>query len=940
MTSTVAFLEQLRSLGVRLSLTDDKLHIQAPRGALTPELRSQLQERGNEVANYLREMRVGMDKLPPIVRSELISAELVDFSLSFNQQHIWHKHQVSTNPARFNCPTRIDLNGTLNFDAFQAAFSAVINQHPTLRSIIIDGDQEPKQRTLPKCDVPIVTHDLRDEPPARRTAVLQQQLVRIAGQPFNLSAGPLIRAHLFQITDDTYTLLLVLHQMIFDDRSLTIVLRDWSLFYQQILTAFEFDLEPRPFAPYDDESVAYGDYVSWQRWPGIFDTQMAHWREQLADMAHGPSMRCMLPTDWTRPLVPEDRGARETLRLDQELTANLKALSDEKGVSLRMLMLTAYNLLLARLSGQDEIVVGTKLPGRTQVSLANVVGYFANTIVLRTDVRDDPTFVQLLRRVAQASLGAQENQDVPFARMLEALRSEGNLTAGSLVQVFFDMPIQPAEPFKADGIESTFAPIPDPSVLYDLTLNVIDSAENLTLEAVYRHELFSPQRVQEMLRQFEFVLMQAVVAKDRPIASFSLNPNPPKIETHLPCDYLPLCDYVEQHARRNGDKIAVAGTEFRLSYSELNAKANQIANYLRRQGVTPTDRIAILAARSTALLPVVLGALKSGSAFSIIDPAQPTRKLATRLAELQAKAAIVVQQADPVPVLLEQCLSQLDVVFRYAIDESLPADSTQAPLVEFRPDNIAYIAFSKETPEQLPVEITHRSLGHLLDWQRTTFGLQPSDRFALLADLTSDTILRDILLPLLIGASLYVPNRTARSARLADWLTRKRITVCNLTNSLVNKLTEQLSEELPVPPLRRLFFADGPLLASQVCALREKLGRAELVVLYGSAESAFVAGYQVVPANGLLLENDVVPLGQGIDGFNLMVLNEHGQLAGIGELGEIYVRSPYLAQGYLHRPKLTARHFTMSRRFGRLWRTRDFGRIRPDGLIEYVLDEN
>ncbi len=935
-TTTVAFLEQLRQLGVRLSLTDDKLHIQAPKGALTPELRTQLQERGNEVATYLRDMRTGMEKLPPIVRSELISAELVDFHLSFNQQHIWHKHTVSHNPARFNRPTLIELSGPLNMDAFTAALNALVARHHTLRMVVVDGDSEARQRILPKLEMRITQVDLRDESDARRKAVLMQQVAHVIEAPFSLRTGPLLRVHLYQTADEQFTLLLVAHQLIFDARSLTVMLRDWSLFYEQIVAAAEFDLPPRPFAPSDDESVEYGDYVSWQRWPGMYDTQVAHWREQLGDITHGPPPVCKLPSDWARPNVQGDRGATASLLLSHELTAKLKSMAQEQGVTLRMLMLTAYKLLLSRLTGDDEVVVGSILPARTQVSLANVVGYFENTVVLRTDLRDDPTFVQLLRRVAQISLGAQSNQDVPFARMLEALRAEGNLSAASLVQAFFDMPVQPIRPFAVDSLESHFLPTPEPTVLYDMTLNVRDLSAGLSLEMVYRHELFSPKRVEGMLKQLEFILMQASVAGNRPIASFSLNPSPPKITPHYPSDFASVSAYVEQQARHRADKIAVCDSEFCLSYDELNSKANQVANYLHAKGINPGDRVAIVAARSTSLVPVMLGVIKSGAAFAMIDPSEPTRRLATRLAELQASAAIVLQEADPLPVMLDQCLSQIRLVFRYPIDESLPADSTRAPQVELRPDVPVYITFSRETRDQFPVEITQRSLAHLIEWTKQRFDLMPNDRFGLIAGLGSDTILRDVLIPLTMGASLYVPDRKTLVHNLGDWMLRKRITVCNLTPPQSDVLVRHLSGKDEKSPLRTIFFGDGHLSSEQVSRLREQLARIELVALYGTAESALVSGYQVIPAAGLLLKDDSIPLGQGIEGFDLLVLTEHGQLAGVGELGEIYVRSPYLAQGYLNRPKLTATHFVMSRRFGRLWRTRDFGRLRPDGLIEYV----
>ena len=922
MTSTVLFLQHLRAIGVRLSLTDGKLHIQAPPGTLNPDIRTQLEERGNEVAQFLREQSETLDRLPPIT-----SHDAAEAPLSYNQQHIWHKHRISHNAGRFNNATVIKLIGTIDVERLEEALNRVIARHSALRTVLLERQGEPHQYEQFDLNVPILYEDMRSIAPAHRDGLLQRRLRQQTSQPFNLVKGPLLRAAIFQTSDDANTLLLVTHQMIFDERSQTIMLSEWADFYNENEVRVSQSAESL-------EPVEYSDYAIWQRWPGVFDRQMAYWREELAE---APPL-CKLPTDWPRPKLQGDRGGRELLLLDSELQSGLINLSQQMGMTLSMTILAGFKLLLSRMSGSEDVLIGTTLPSRTQVEVADVVGYFSNTVLLRTDLSDGPTFTQLLRRVARAMLDAQDNQDLPFARMLEALRAEKKLRHDSLLQICYNMKTLMTEPLPLDGVESRQGQLQEPTVLYDLTLNVEEREDGIWLEALYRSELFRPNRIALMLKQLEFVLMQAVVATNRPIATFSLNPNPQKLDVRDVKDFSLLTELVTRQAHLNATKIAVSDETVSIPYGDLARRINQIANYLVESSLQPGDRVAVVAARCVALAPVMLGVMRAGMTLVLLNPSDPTSRIAEQIGETNPSAVIVLEDAEPLPVMLSQCLAQVGMRIDYSLDMGLPAKDEQPPVVDIRPDNVAWLTFSNEMVERLPIVVTHRVLAHYFDWQNKRFELHADEHFALLAGLADDAVMRDVITPLVVGASLHVPPRTVpmKSAEFCDWLAEKQITTLNLTPKQCEVVVDQLAFRKDPLSLRTVFIA-GHLDELFIRSLRATLPGAALVTLYGAPETALAAGYNVVPQDGLLMPGDDIPLGQGIDGVDLLVLNEHGQLAGVGELGEIFVRTPYQAMGYYGRPELTARHFVVSRRFGRMWQTRDFGRIRPDGMIEYVV---
>ena len=847
--------------------------------------------------------------------------------------------------------------GELALGRLQESFNQVVAKHPALRTVLLEASGKPHQRTgqvrqriVPELTIDIDYHDLRQTLIAQRQALLNKALMIAANHPFNLMLGPLLRVHLFQTGDDTHTLLLTAHQTMIDSRSLTLLLADWAAFYNadtlegtlHELAKDEIDglsngaqasVATVPMAE-QAATIDYHDYVAWQRWPGTFEQQMVYWRQQLAD---NPVM-CRLPSDKPRPKMQGDEGARASLLLDADLQKGLHALSERMGVTLSMTLLAAFKLVLARISGQDEIVVGSMMPARTQIALADVVGYIENTVVLRTDVRDEPSFNQLVRRVAQVVIGAQANQDLPFSQMLGALRAEGNLSNSSLMQVYFNMLQPQGDPLPLHGVVSMRQALPQPTVLFDLTLNVSDESDGILLEAVYRRELFRPQRIEMLLRQLEFVLMQAVVATNRPIAAFSLNPDPATIVTHHPKEYPLLHEQLAKQAKLQPNAIAVADEDFQFTYSEINAKANQVANYLHDRGIVPGEHVAIVTTRSASMLPAVLGVLRSGAVLALVDASEQTTLLVNKLAEVQPAAVIVPQEAEPLPVMLERCLEEIEFRFRYAVDEGLPANSAAPPVITIQQDQPAYIAFSQEMPERLPVVISHRSLAHLFTWQQTHFAFQRSDRFCFYAPLGDDATLHDLLTPIVAGGLLLVPAKETVAAPilLADWLTMNRISVCSFSLLQAEIFAQQLLLADKPPMLHTVLVRNVELPESLVRSLRRFLPKATFATMYGSAETTLVASCQTVSPAGLLLPGDALPLGRGIADYDLLVLNEHGQLAGVGEVGEIFVRSPYLALGYLNRPKLTATHFVMSRRFGRMWRTRDMARLRPDGLIEYI----
>ncbi|HEV2735386.1 MAG TPA: amino acid adenylation domain-containing protein, partial [Longimicrobiaceae bacterium] len=853
--------------------------------------------------------------------------------------------------AAYTLPVQLRLRGPLDAAALGRALDELVGRHETLRTVFAVADGEPVQVVRPAPRGVLAEVELAGLGPAAAEIEARRLAAAEVRRPFDLARGPLFRAALLRAGAQDAALLLSVHHAVSDGWSMGVLKRELSELYAAFSRGAASPLPELPFQ--------YGDWAAWQRgWlrGETLERQTGFWRDRLA----GAPPLLELPADAPRPAVQGHRGARATLLLPRPLADGLQALSRREGATLFMTLLAAWKLLLSRLSGQEDVVVGTPVAGRSRTEAEGLVGFFVNTLALRTDLSGSPTFRELLARVRESTLGAYQHQDLPFEQVLEAVRPERSLSHAPLFQVFFNLfnfeeaelrfPGLAAEPMPWDAEEQA---------KFDLTLYVLQEEDGIWLSLLYDAELFGAARTAEMLEQFRLVLEQAVRDPDAAAASYSLVTAAAR--ERLPDPALPLDAgwlgsvpaVFAAHAARAPERLAVEDAEERWSYGELDARSSQLAHYLAAHGVAPGDVVAVHGHRSASLVWALLGILRAGAAFLVLDPAYPSLRLASYVRIARPTGWLRIAAAGEAPAAVEEAaaatarcslvLPGRSEAARAGLLADLPAED---PGIAVGPDSLAYLSFtSGTTGTPKAVMGRHGSLTHFLPWLRDEFALDQADRFTLLSGLGHDPLQRDVFTPLQLGAAVCVPDAGAWETRggLARWMREARVTVAHLTPAMGKLVTDRPPEraDARADSLRLVFLVGEALTRADVARLQGLAPAVRVVNYYGSTETQRAVGWFPVPAGFVgSSARDVVPLGRGIPDVQLLVLNRAGALAGTGEPGEIHVRSPHIALGYLDDPALTAERFLANplgateRPEDRVYRTGDLGRYRPDGVVE------
>ncbi len=864
--------------------------------------------------------------------------------LSFAQQRLWLLDRLEPGTTAYNIPAQARLRGRLDILALELAIDGILRRHDALRTTFSEQGSQPVQVIAPAESFRLPVADLVGLPEELRRAE-ELRLLAASGLPFDLERGPLFRAALVRLAAGEHLLLLDMHHIVSDGWSFGVFFRELTALYESF---HEGRVSSLPELP-----VQYPDFAVWQRgWlqGAALDEQLAYWRERLAE---APA-ELELPLDRVRPAVQAHRGGSVQADLPSGLVARLRELALHEGASPFMTFLAAFQLLLSRLSGQDDVVVGSPSAGRSRSDIEGLIGMFLNTLVLRTSLSGNPTFRELLGRVKEVVLGAYRYQAIPFERLLEELQPERQLSRTPIFQVLFNFVSLSNLQMSLSGVEVDLIESAEAESKFDFTLYVNELPDSLRFDLVYNADLFEPERMAQMLHQLEHLLAQAAADPDRRIGEMSLVTT--AAASLLPDPAQPLGgewrgaihQALSRTAAEHPDRVAVEDVQRSVwTYAELESRANQLARFLISQGVKKGDAVAVWAHRSVPLVQALMGTLKAGAAFMILDPAYPVPRLLDYLRIGRPTAWIAVPGAPPPPVEVEEAASALCRVELDALSRLPETD----PDISIGPDDAACLTFtSGSTGMPKGVVGRHGPLTYFYPWMAERFGLSEDDRFGMLSALSHDPLQRDVFTPVWLGACMVLPDpdRIGAPGYLAGWLRSERVTVLHLTPAMMGMVLDSTDKGpdliSDLPDLRRAFVVGDLLKKGDVEHLQEIAPSAVCVNLYGSTETQRSVSYFEVPRHPGLdrLGKEVLPLGRGMEGCQLLVLNQGGSLAGVGESGEIYLRSRHLALGYLGDEALTAERFRPNPLLAspeagdRVYRTGDLGRYLPDGGVEFA----
>ncbi len=859
-----------------------------------------------------------------------------DSPLSFAQQRLWFLDQLEPGRPTYNSPLALRLEGRLVPGALADAVTAIVARHEALRTTFATRDGIPVQIVHPPAPVAVPEIDLTDVAAGEREAALARRLAEEAARPFDLTRDSMLRAALFRLGPEHHALLLVLHHIATDGWSTGLLVGELAELYNAAHAGRAPRLAPLP--------IQYADYAVWQRsWlqGEVLERQLAYWKAKLA----GAPTVLDLPLDRPRPPIQGGPAASHPVTLPRPLTDALKALGRQHRVTLFMTLLAAWQILLARYSRQEDILIGAPIAGRTRVQTEPVIGFFVNTLVMRTSLAGDPTVGELLQGVRSVCVEAYAHQELPFEKLVEELHPERNRSHPPLVQAVLAFDNTPAPAVSFDGLRVSRLPTEPVLAKFDLVLSLTTDAGALVGHLRYDASLFEAATIARMGSHFETLVQEMVADPDRPCSRLPLVGEEERVallahgartEREYPRDAR-VHELFRAQAARTPDAIAVVCGDRSLTYRALEGRANQLAQFLRRAGVGAETPVALLVERSLEMILGVLGVLKAGGAYVPLDSAAPADRLRYLLEDIGAP--VILTQAHLAARVPEVpgTLVRLDTDWAdiAAEPDTPPADETTA-------ESLAAVMYtSGSTGRPKGVSVPHRAIVRLV--VSTTYVRWSADEvFLQLAPLAFDASTFEIWGSLLHGARLVMfPPGPLSLAALGETLVRSKVTTLWLTAGLFHQVVD---DQLPSLAGVRQLLAGGDVV-SLAHVRRVLAAHPGMVVIngYGPTEgTTFTCCHQITDPATL---GASVPIGRPLENTRVYILDRHAEPCPVGVPGELHIAGDGLARGYWNDPELTAARFYVrsvgDRRAERLYRSGDLARYRADGAIEFLgrLDE-
>lgn len=896
---------------------------------------------GTNIAGLARQIATGIEATPLAaeVNSPATLAPTNSFSLTHGQKGIWFLHQLAPESAAYHIVCAARILSVLDVPAFQRAFGHLMQRHPALRTTFSILAGEPVQQVNTHMDLDFQVEDAStwDE------ADLRQALISASQRPFDLQQSPLWRVHLFQQTERETVLLFVVHHIVADFWSLAVLIQDLGRLY-------EAERENRPLPPLPG-GLQYADYARWQneRLDGSEGARLwAYWQQQL----QGTLPPLNMPGDYPRPAIQTFRGRVKIIRLSPEVTQKITTLARSQGATLYMTLLAAYLVLLHRYTNQDEVLVGSAVAGRNRAAFTQLVGYFTNSIVLRSKLAGNPSFLTFLEQVRQTVLAALVHQEYPLRLLVEQLHPERNVSRSPLFQTMFLLQKSPLPEMQQlaafalgetgiqlnlNGLMLETVTLEKQTSQFDLTLSAADLPGGLRIACEYNSDLFAAEYIDDLLRHYQ-LLLESIVS--HPAQRVLLLPMLPAEESkrllqtwnntqvNHPRPYC-LHQLFLQQAAQTPAATAITFADHYLTYAALSCHAHHVARYLRRQGVGPETVVGLYMDRSVEMIVGLLGILLAGGAYLPLDPTHPPQRLTFVLQDAQVPWLLTQPSLKGnLPAYQGKVISINEIGDDY---DTAPDDDLQQDIVS--EDNLAYVIYtSGSTGQPKGVQVTHRAVVNFLRSMRVRPGLESEDVLLSVTPLSFDIAGMELFLPLIVGARcvLAQADEVIDGPRLAAAIHR-----CDATVMQATPATWQLLFEARWSGSNQLKILCGGEALSRDLANRLAGCSSALWNMYGPTETTIWSTTDPVEEG-----EGLVFIGSPIDNTQIYVLDNLLNLAPVGVPGNLYIGGAGLARGYIHRPSLTAERFIpnpFSLNPGeRLYHTGDMARYRADGRIEFL----
>ena len=863
--------------------------------------------------------------------------------VSFAQQRMWVLDKLETGDANFNAGSAYNisagllLQGGLNIDALNGAFEKLLARHEILRTTFISSNGELFQQVLEPSNWIIVFEDFSEMPLEEKNKKVKIIADREAIRSFDLEAGKnarrtrLIRTVLIKIEEDKHYLFTTMHHIISDGWSMNILIKEIEHLYNAELKNEKNDLLPL--------EVQYADYSIWQRkvlQGEFYNKQLFYWKENLKGL-----QKTEFPVDKQRPALQSFKGSDCVFKLSPNLSSDVEELAKSQGHTPFMVLLAAYKLLICRYTGQEDICVGTPIANRTQAQQEDMIGFFINTLALRTDFSGNPEFEEILQRIHETTIGAYSHQDIPFEKLVDELNVERDLSRTPLFQTFFSLNHSNLSNLNLDGIEVSFYDNQQSTAQFDLALNIEHGSEGFSGRLIYNTDLFELKTIEYIAKHYINILEDAVQNIKTKVSDIKMigNGEIEKInfsnntEKKYP-SHKNIIEIFEDQVKKSPDNIALKFEEQSLSYSELNKKSNQLASYLIELGLEPGQIVGLCLERSIELIVSIYGIIKAGGAYTPLDPDYPQQRLNFILDD--AKAAFIITENDFKERFDKKsyqviCTNEFDLLLHNKNHENISAKRSK--------DDPCYVIYtSGSTGQPKGVIIPHAGIINRLQWMQEQYPIGGEDKLLQKTPYSFDVSVWEFFWPLMTGASLVIiePGGHKDPVYIKNIIDKENITTVHFVPSMLSIFLNQI-EPRQCSSIKRV-FCSGEALSKQLENDFFEYFNAELHNLYGPTEASIDVSYWQCQKNDT--ENKNVPIGFPISNHQLYILDKYLNLLPVGIPGELHIAGPGLAQGYLGSPELSASKFISNpfsnKKSSKLYKTGDLAKYLPNGAIEYL----